>query len=300
MFLASCIRRSDDLAKDGLRCAAMEFAAAMHDGESVKVPGAGILPSMKLNDRVAIVTGAATGIGQAIAIAMAEEGAAVVVDYIGNPDSPAETMSRICAVGGRATSFAADVSNPAEVAGLIAKAVETFGGLDIFVNNAGIEKKVNFVDFPLDEWQKILTVNLTGPFLCSQAAARQMIAQGRGGRIINLSSIHEDLPMPTNAPYCAAKGGLRMLMRTIAVELAPHGITVNNIGPGATFTPIDKEVEENPKLNEQILSGIPLRRWGRPEEVARLAVYLASSDASYVTGSTYFIDGGMLRNAGSL
>jgi glucose 1-dehydrogenase len=255
---------------------------------------------MKLKDRVAIVTGAATGIGQAIAVAMAEEGASVVVDYIGSPDAPAETMSRISAAGGHAISFAADVANPAQVAGLIEKAVETFGGLDIFVNNAGIEKKIAFVDFPLDEWQKILAVNLSGPFLCSQAAARQMIAQGRGGRIVNISSIHEDLPMPTNAPYCAAKGGLRMLMRTIAVELAPHKITVNNIGPGATFTPIDKEVEENPKLNEQILSGIPLHRWGKPEEVAQLAVYLASDDASYITGSTYFIDGGMLRNAGSL
>lgn len=255
---------------------------------------------MKLKDRVAVVTGAATGIGQAIATAMAEQGAAVVVDYIGRPEAPAETMSRISAAGGRAISFAANVANPAEVSALIAKAVETFGGLDIFVNNAGIEKKAAFVDFPLDEWQKILTVNLTGPFLCSQAAARQMISQGRGGRIINISSIHEDLPMPTNAPYCAAKGGLRMLMRTVAVELAPHNITVNNIGPGATFTPIDKDVEENPKLNEQILSGIPMRRWGKPEEVAQLAVFLASDAASYITGSTYFIDGGMLRNAGSL
>ncbi|HUH62648.1 MAG TPA: SDR family oxidoreductase [Terracidiphilus sp.] len=255
---------------------------------------------MKLKDRVAIVTGSATGIGQAIAIAMAEQGASVVVDYIGKPEAPAETMSRIRTAGGRAISYAADVSNPAEVAGLIAKAVETFGGLDIFVNNAGIEKKFPMVDFPLDEWQRILTVNLTGPFLCSQAAARQMIAQGRGGRIINISSIHEDLPMPTNAPYCATKGGLRMLMRTLAVELAPHKITVNNIGPGATFTPIDKEIQQDPKLNEQILAEIPLRRWGKPEEVAQLAVFLASDDASYITGSTYFIDGGMLRYAGSL
>jgi glucose 1-dehydrogenase len=255
---------------------------------------------MKLKEKVAIVTGAATGIGQAIAVAFAEEGAAVVVDYVGDPGAPAKTVSRISAAGGRAISIAADVSNPAQVASLVAKAVEAFGGLDIFVNNAGIEKKVPFVDFPLNEWQKIMAVNLTGPFLCSQAAARQMIAQGQGGRIINISSVHEDLPMPTNAPYCAAKGGLRMLMRTIAVELAPHRITVNNIGPGATFTPIDKDIEENPKLNEQILSGIPLRRWGKPEEVAQLAVYLASDAASYITGSTYFIDGGMLRNAASL
>jgi glucose 1-dehydrogenase len=143
-------------------------------------------------------------------------------------------------------------------------------------------------------------VNLTGPFLCSQAAARQMIQQGKGGRIINISSIHEDLPMPSNAPYCTTKGGLRMLMRTIAVELAPYAITVNNIGPGAIYTPIDLEVESDKKLNDEILAEIPLHRWGKPEEVAQLAVYLASENASYITGSTHFIDGGMKINAGGL
>ena len=266
-------------------------------------PGEGIQPAMRLEnrleDKVAIVTGAATGIGQAIVVAFAQQGAAVAVDYVGAPEAPAETIRRISAAGGRGISVEADVSQPADVARLIEREVSAFGRLDILVNNAGIEKKIAFVDYPLDEWQKIISVNLTGPFLCAQAA-RQMIAQNAGGRIINISSIHEDLPMPTNMPYCAAKGGLRMLMRTIAVELAPHKITVNNIGPGATFTPIDKDVQGNPKLNEQILSGIPLHRWGQPDEVAQLAVYLASDDASYVTGSTYFIDGGMLRNAGSL
>jgi glucose 1-dehydrogenase len=127
-----------------------------------------------------------------------------------------------------------------------------------------------------------------------------MIAQGNGGRIINISSVHEDLPMPTNAPYCASKGGLRMLMRTIAVELAPHGITVNNIGPGAVFTPIDDDVEKDPRLNAAILAEIPLGRWGKPEDIANVAVFLASDEAGYVTGSTYFVDGGMLRQAGSL
>ena len=145
-----------------------------------------------------------------------------------------------------------------------------------------------------------MAVNLTGPFLCSQAAAKQMIAQGNGGRIINISSIHEDLPLLTNAPYCASKGGLRMLMRTIAVELAPHKITVNNIGPGAVYTPIDKDVEEDKAMNDAILAEIPLGRWGKPEEIGDLAVFLASDQASYMTGSTHFIDGGMLRHAGSL
>lgn len=255
---------------------------------------------MNLQGKVAIVTGSATGIGQAIAVAMARAGAAVAVDYIGQPSAAEETLGKINAAGGRAIAIAADVANPAHVSELIARTVAELGRLDILINNAGIEKKFDFVDFPLDEWQKIIAVNLTGPFLCAQAAARQMIAQGGGGRIINISSIHEDLPMPTNAPYCASKGGLRMFMRTISVELARHQITVNNIGPGATFTPIDKEIEENPELNNQILAEIPMRRWGKPEEVADLAVFLASDSASYITGSTYFIDGGMLRNAGSL
>jgi glucose 1-dehydrogenase len=203
-------------------------------------------------------------------------------------------------MGGKSLGIDADIAIPDQVNALIHQTVAAFGKLDIFVNNAGIEKKLAFIDYPLEEWQKIMAVNLTGPFLCAQAAAKQMIAQGASGRIINISSIHEDLPMPMNAPYCASKGGLRMLMRTIAVELAPHQITVNNIGPGAIYTPIDKDVESDAKLNDQILAEIPMGRWGKPEEVAQLAVYLASDDAAYVTGSTHFIDGGMLRNAGSL
>jgi glucose 1-dehydrogenase len=255
---------------------------------------------MRLQGKVAVVTGAGTGIGQAIAVAFAQAGAAVVVDYVGNAAVSQHTITKITALGGRALGVDADISLPEDVDALVQKTVAAFGKLDIFVNNAGIEKKFAFVDYPLQEWQKIMAVNLTGPFLCSQAAARQMIQQGAGGRIINISSIHEDLPMPANAPYCATKGGLRMLMRTIAVELAPHQITVNNIGPGAIYTPIDKDVEINADMNNQILAEIPLGRWGKPEEVALLAVYLASDDAAYVTGSTHFIDGGMLRNAGSL
>ena len=255
---------------------------------------------MKLQGKVAVVTGAATGIGQAIAVACAEAGAAVVVDFVGDASVSAETVAKISAIGGKSLAVRADVSLPEDVNGLIQQTVAAFGRLDIFVNNAGIEKKIAFVDYPFAMFQKIMAVNLTGAFLCAQAAARQMILQGGGGRIINISSIHEDLPMPTNAPYCATKGGLRMLMRTIAVELAPHQITVNNIGPGAIFTPIDEDVEKDEKLNAQILAEIPMGRWGKPEEVAQLAVFLASDDAAYMTGSTCFIDGGMLRNAGSL
>jgi glucose 1-dehydrogenase len=255
---------------------------------------------MRLQGKTAVVTGAGTGIGQAIAIAFAKEGASVVVDYVGDASAAEDTLSQISAAGGKAIGVAADVSNPDQVNGLVRQTVAAFGKLDIFVNNAGIEKKFAFVDYPVEEWLKIIAVNLTGAFLCSQAAARQMIAQGGGGRIINISSIHEELAFPLNAPYCATKGGIRMLMRTIAVELAPHQITVNNIGPGAIYTPIDKDVQADPKLIAQLMAEIPMGRWGQPWEVAQLAVYLASDDAAYVTGSTHFIDGGMLRNAGSL
>lgn len=255
---------------------------------------------MQLNQKVAIVTGAATGIGQAIAVAFARQGAAVTVDYVGKGNLADETLSQIANANGRGISVDADVSDPVQVQKLVDKTVDKFGRLDILVNNAGIEFKHPFLEFPLDLWNKVIAVNLTGPWLCAQAAARQMIKQGGGGRIINISSVHEDLPMPTNAPYCASKGGLRMLMRTIAVELAPHGITVNNIGPGAIYTPIDKDVEAEPAVEKKLLSEIPLGRWGRPEEVADLAVYLASDVAGYITGSTHFIDGGMLRQAGSL
>lgn len=252
---------------------------------------------MKLENKVALVTGAATGIGQAIAIRLAREGAAVVVDYHGRP--PDETTRAIESLGGRVAAVKADVSSADDVSRLVAETVKAFGGLDILVNNAGIEKKAPFTDYPAADLERIVATNLVGPFLAAQAAARQMIARGRGGRIINISSVHEDLPMPTNSAYCASKGGLRMLMRTIAVELAAHAITVNNIGPGAVFTPIDSDIEAEPGLEKALLAEIPLGRWGKPDEIGALAAFLASDEAGYITGSTYFIDGGMLRQSGS-
>jgi glucose 1-dehydrogenase len=254
---------------------------------------------MRLKDKVTIVTGAATGIGQAIAVRFAQEGAAVVIDYIGGPEVPSATEQQIASFGGRAIAIPADVSQPAQVQALIDGAVSAFGRLDIVVNNAGIEKKTPFVDYPLETVRKILDVNLIGPFLVSQAAAKQMIKQGQGGRIINISSVHEELPMPLNTPYSVSKGGLRMLMRTIAVELAKDRITVNNIGPGAIYTPIDADIEAMPEVEKALMGAIPLGRWGKPEEIGGLAAYLASDEAGYVTGSTFFIDGGMLRQASS-
>ena len=255
---------------------------------------------MRLQDKVAIVTGASSGIGKAIALTMAREGASVVVDYVGGPDDANAVVAQITQQGGKALAVAADVSDSTQVAHLLQQAVGQFGRLDILVNNAGIEEKHPFLETPRAVWDKIIAVDLTGPWLCAQAAAQQMVAQGGGGRIINISSVHEDLPMPTNAPYCAAKGGLRMLMRTIAVELAPHGITVNNIGPGAIDTPMDVPLKAHPDQMATLLAEIPLGRMGRPEEVAELATFLASDAAAYITGSTYFIDGGMLRQSGSL
>jgi len=256
---------------------------------------------MRLQNKVAVVTGAATGIGKGIAMRFASEGASVVIDHIASDADLAQAVVKaIEAQGGKAVAVAADISQEQTVRKLISTTVETYGHLDILVNNAGIETKMPFTDTPIDVWNKIMAVNLTGPFLCSRDAARQMVKQGTPGRIINISSVHEDLPMPTNAPYCAAKGGLRMLMRTICVELAPHGITVNNIGPGAIDTPMDAPLKAEPKLFERLLDEIPLHRMGQPEEVAGLAVYLASDEAAYVTGSTFFIDGGLLRMAGSL
>ena len=255
---------------------------------------------LQLENKVAVITGSSSGIGSAIAVAFAKEGAAVAVDYRSHPDEAKEIVEQVERFGGRAISVHADVSSPEDVKNLIQKAVEEFGRLDVMINNAGMEEKMPFLETPLDVWNKTIAVNLTGAWLGCQEAAKQMVSQGGSGRILNISSVHEDLPMPTNSPYCATKGGLRMLMRTIAVELAPHNITVNNIAPGAVATPMDAPLEEDANKMQQLLSEIPLRRMGKPEEVAALAVYLASDDAAYVTGSTFVIDGGMMRSSGRL
>ena len=255
---------------------------------------------MRLENKVAVITGSSSGIGSAIALAFAEEGATVAVDYRSHPGEAKEIVDQVESSGGKAISVHADVSSPEDVKNLIQKAVEEFGRLDVMVNNAGTEEKIPFLETPLDVWNRIISVNLTGAWLGCQEAARQIVNQGGSGRIINVSSVHEDLPMPTNSPYCAAKGGLRMLMRTIAVELAPHNITVNNVAPGAVDTPMDAPLKEDANQMQKLLSEIPLRRMGRPAEVASLVVYLASDDTAYVTGSTFVIDGGMMRQSGGL
>ena len=256
---------------------------------------------MRLENKVAIVTGAATGIGKGIAIRFAQEGAAVVIDYVpGQEDDANALVAELQQHHEHALAVSADISQEDQVKALVGRAVSEYGKLDIFVNNAGIEKKFDFVDTPLDYWNRVIAINLTGPFLCCREAARQMILQGQGGRIINISSVHEDIPMPTNGPYCAAKGGMRMLTRTACLELAPHNITINNIGPGAIDTPMDAPLKAQPELFQQLLDHIPLGRMGQPEDVAAVATFLASDEAGYVTGASYFVDGGMMRFATSL
>jgi glucose 1-dehydrogenase len=250
-----------------------------------------------LGGKTAIVTGASTGIGSAVAMRFARSGASIVLDY---PDDAErehaeEVAHAIRAVGGSCIAFRADVSSERDAEALVRAAAAEFGGLDILVNNAGIEKAFAFVDTPLDVWEQIIRVNLTGAFLCTRAAARAMIARRRGGRIINISSVHEDLPMPKNAAYAASKGGMRMMMRTAALELADAGITVNDVAPGAIATRINRGVRKDDEKREQLIAEIPLKRVGDPDEVASLCAYVASSAAAYVTGATLFIDGGLMR-----
>lgn len=255
---------------------------------------------MKLDGMVALVTGASSGIGRATAIRLAQDGADVCVNYVGDADAAADVQAEIEKLGRRAIAVKADVSRVADVRRLVAEAVAGLGRLDILVNNAGIEILQPFLEATEEAYDRVLAVNLKGAFFCAQAAAQQMVKQGKGGRIVNISSVHEDLPMVGNTPYCCSKGGMRMLARNICLELAPHGITVNNVGPGAIATPINTRTLNDPKLLNALLAEIPERRLGTPEEVAGLVSYLVSPEAGYVTGATYFIDGGLMRSTGGL
>lgn len=255
---------------------------------------------MLLDQRVAIVTGSDSGIGRGIAIELAREGATVVINYAHAQDKAEEVRQTIEKNGGHTLVLQADVSQYQQAMGLIQQTVEHFNRLDIMVNNAGMEIHSPFLDVSEEQFDRVLSVDLKGAFFCAQAAAREMVKRKTAGRIINISSVHEDLAMPQNVPYCCAKGGMRMLMRTICLELAEYNITVNNIGPGAIDTPIDADVKADPKKWNALLSEIPLHRMGQPEEIGKLAVYLASDAAAYVTGSTFFIDGGLMRYTGAV
>ncbi|HZP85145.1 MAG TPA: glucose 1-dehydrogenase [Chthonomonadaceae bacterium] len=250
---------------------------------------------MRLQNKVALVTGASSGIGLAIATRFAAEGAHVAVNYLPGGNRAEEAEKIAAAFPTPSLAVPGDVSKREDVERLVAQTVARFGRLDIAINNAGIEIKKPFLEVTDDEWNKVLAVNLFGAFLVSQATARQMVKQGQGGRLINISSVHEDIPFPQYTAYCASKGGVRMMMRNLAIELAPSRITVNNIAPGAIATPINQAVLDDPEARKNAVSEIPWGRFGKPEEVAAVAVFLASDESEYVTGSTYYVDGGLTQ-----
>jgi len=246
---------------------------------------------MDLNGKVAIVTGAGSGIGHAIAERFAAAGASVCVNYLGYEEEAKALAQRLP----KAIALKADVSKVGEVQALVDTTVRELGSVDVLVNNAGIERSAPFLDIDEATWDLVLDVDLKGAFLCAQACGRVMRDLGKGGSIVNISSIHEDVAFPGYTPYCAAKGGLRMMMRNAALELAPFKIRVNNVAPGAIATPINARTLNDPEKVATLQRIIPLTRMGRPEEVAELALFLASDASSYVTGSTYYVDGGMVR-----
>jgi glucose 1-dehydrogenase len=253
---------------------------------------------MSLNGATAIVTGGNSGIGKAIVLALAEAGANVVIDYIADPDAEHELERKVVALGERAIGVAADVSKVADLERLVGTAVQTFGRLDVMVNNAGIETRTGVLDTTEAAFDKVMAVNLKSAFFGTQLAARQMITQQGGGVIINISSVHEDWPMPGNIAYGCSKGGMRMLTRTAAVELGPKGVRVVGIGPGAVATPINT-VEMTPENLARLNAYIPLGRMARPEEIASVVAFCAGPGASYMTGTTVFADAAiMLQSPG--
>jgi glucose 1-dehydrogenase len=256
---------------------------------------------MKLEGKVVLVTGSSQGIGQAIAVRLAQEGASIVIDYRSHPEGAEETLAKVKAAGGTCHMvdgyiLQADLGNVSDVQRMIAGSIEHFGKLDILVNNAGVEKNAPFWEVTEADYDAVLNVNLKGVFFATQALVQHLIETKRPGKIINISSVHEELPFPHFATYCASKGGVKMLTRNLAVELAPLGITINNVAPGAIETPINTKLLNDPEKLSALLKNIPLGRLGKPEDVAGIVAFLASADADYVTGTTFFVDGGLLWN----
>jgi glucose 1-dehydrogenase len=255
---------------------------------------------MSLHGKVAIVTGGNTGIGKAVVLALAKEGADIVIDYIAQEEAEAEVEVEVKALGDKVVGVKADVSKVEDLRTLVNTAVSTFGRLDIMVNNAGIETRTSILDTTEEQYAKVLDINLKSAFFGTQLAATQMIAQGDGGRIINMTSVHEDWPMPGNTAYCLSKGGMRMLTRTAGVELAPHGVLVVGVGPGAVDTPINKATVADPALLKKLDSAIPIGRLAEPEEIASVVAFLAGEGASYLTATTIFADGGLMQSSPGL
>ncbi len=262
---------------------------------------------MLLGNKVAIVTGGDSGIGKAIALELAKEGAAVTFNYHSNTEAASEVKQEIEKSGGKALSVQGNVASISDLENLVKQTVETFGRLDIMVNNAGMETRTSVLDSTEKDFDLVIGIDLKGAFFGTQLAARQMIRQAgeggsggkskNGGRIINISSVHEDWPMPGNTPYCCAKGGMRMLTRTAGVELAPHGITVVGVGPGAVDTPINQGTLADPEKKAVLNKAVPVGRVAEPSEIAGLVAWLASAKSSYITATTYFIDGGIMQGS---
>jgi glucose 1-dehydrogenase len=253
-----------------------------------------------LRGQKALVTGASSGIGEGIARALAAAGAAVVVNYVTNPDAAARVVDAIKADGGEAHAIRADVAREAEVEAMFGEMLRAWGRIDILVSNAGLQRDAALVDMTVEQWNTVLGVNLTGTFLCTRAAARAMIRQGvvpgvsaAAGKILCISSVHEMIPWAGHANYAASKGGMKLFMQTVAQELAPYRIRVNAIAPGAIQTPINRAAWETPAARQSLLKLIPYGRIGAPEDIGRAAAWLVSDAADYVHGQSLFVDGGM-------
>lgn len=255
---------------------------------------------MELEGKVAIVTGGNSGIGMAVVLALAEQGANIVIDYVANPDATEALEQRLHAMGDKAVGVEADVSKVDELQKLVDAAVKAFGRLDIMVNNAGIETRTGILDTTEQQYDRVMDINLKSAFFGTQIAARQMLQQGEGGRIINVTSVHEDWPMPGNTPYCLSKGGMRMLTRTAGIELAPHGILVTGVGPGAVDTPINASTAADPEKMKTLNAAIPIGRMAEPEEIGSVVAFLAGKGASYLAATTIFADGGIMHSSPGL
>jgi len=255
---------------------------------------------MSLHGKVAVVTGGNSGIGKAVVLALAEAGANIVIDFVAHPEATEELEKQVHALGDQAIGVDADVSKVADLEMLVARTVEAFGHLDIMVNNAGIETRTSVLDTTEEQYQRVMDINLKSAFFGTQIAAKQMIKQGTGGRIINMTSVHEDWPMPGNTAYCLSKGGMRMLTRTAGVELGPQGVQVVGVGPGAVATPINTSTMNDPEKMKTLDAAIPLGRMAEPEEIASLVAFLAGDGATYLTATTVFADGGIMHSSPGL